>query len=435
MFSSLYKNVLKIGAPFLKTYLKSRLKKGKEDPARFSERMGQASRPRPEGKLIWIHAASVGETQSALILIKQLSEEFGTENISFLVTSVTVTSANLMAQRLPENAFHHYAPVDHPDWIRSFMDHWRPDMAVWVESELWPHMLKFLRKRHIPCVLVNARMSPLSFKRWSWIKGSVAEMLSSFDLILTQTEDDKKKFEELGAACVVVTDNLKYSSKPLPYDQETLETLQKLIGKRPVWIYASTHTGEEELACETHLKLKEDIPNLLTLLVPRHPERRNEILENCKDYDVHMVLRSEGHAPKKDVDIYVADTLGEMGLFYKLAQIAVVGRTFSDDGGGGHNPIEPALLGAATLKGKNYQNQTQLVEDMKAAEGICIVETRQELAPVLLELFQDNAKRERLVANGLKFAEDKSTVIERVMHEIEPVLLKAGFSQKNRRAA
>ncbi|MGE4313851.1 MAG: 3-deoxy-D-manno-octulosonic acid transferase [Pseudobdellovibrionaceae bacterium] len=429
MLLSTYNRLLGSSGWLLKRYLQRRLARGKEDEARLPERMGTPSVARPDGYLIWIHAASVGETQSALILIKALNERLKGKNIHFLVTSVTVTSATLMAQRLPDNAIHQYIPIDHPVWTRAFFDYWKPDIAFCIESELWPNLLKFLRKRHIPSALINGRMSERSYNRWKKVRGTAQEMLGAFDIILTQTELDKDRFLDLGAQMAVVTDNLKYSAKPLPYDEKLLTKLEKQFKKRPVWVYASTHAGEEELALATHNALKDKLDGLFTIIVPRHPERREEIKANLKAKDNPAIaFRSDEAMPPKNCSFYVADTLGELGLFYALSDIALIGRTFSNDGGGGHNPMEGALLKCACLSGPNYQNQTQLTEDMLASGGIQIVGTKDDLPATLHYLFEDDAARDALVEAGLSFAKAKAGVIDHVLDELEPLFLKTDMA-------
>ncbi len=424
MLLKLYKKITANSGPFLTYYLQRRLKKGKEDPDRINERRGISSVKRPKGTLIWVHAASVGESQSALILIDALNKKLGKKNISFLVTSVTVTSATLMGKRLPDNAIHQYTPVDHPDWIRRFLDHWKPSAAFWIESELWPNTLRFLKKRHIPSALINGRLSEKSYKRWKRIDSEAREMLSVFDIVLAQTDEHKKWFDALGIHTCVVTDNLKFSASPLPYDEKELKILKKKIGERPLWVYASTHKGEEELAVETHEALLKDYPDLLTIIVPRHPDRCEEILSNIEDTELDIAIRSDKDTIKKTTQIYIADTLGELGLFYKLTDVALIGRTFSDDGGGGHNPIEAALLDCATLSGPHYQNQQDLTDQMVKAKAITIIPKKKDLEKTLRRLFSEDIQRQKLIKTGRKFAEQKTGVIDYVLHEIEPLLLK-----------
>ena len=427
MIGNIYKVLSERSAPALKFYLNRRIKSGKEDPQRIKERFGITAIPRPEGKLIWIHAASVGEAQAALILINSINDTVATHH-SFLITTGTRTSAKLMADRLPTNATHQYTPLDHPDWVHKFMDHWSPDIALWMESELWPNTLTLLKKNKVPTALINARMSKSSFRNWHRAKATARSILSTFDTILCQTDEHKYFFDQLGASNVLVTDNLKYSAQPLPYDPHTLKDLQTATKDRPLWLYASTHSGEESLACATHVTLKKKHPNLLTIIVPRHPERRNEISKECSTSNLSIELRSTTQTPAPTTDIYVADTLGELGLFYKLSEIAVIGRSFSDDGGGGHNPIEASLLDCAVLTGPNHQNQAELFDAMLEAKAAKIVPSKQDLASYIENLFNNHASRKDLIEAGQKFASRKSGVINYVIDEIEPLFLKADIS-------
>ncbi|PZO84230.1 MAG: 3-deoxy-D-manno-octulosonic acid transferase, partial [Micavibrio aeruginosavorus] len=276
---TLYETLIRAGKPALEMLLRARARRGKEDSLRINERKGRASIKRPAGKIVWVHAASVGEAQSALILINAMDNAAPDTHI--VVTTGTVTSATLMERRLPANAFHQYVPLDHPVWVKSFLDHWQPDLALWMESELWPNMLGALKRRNIPAILVNARLSENSFRNWSMAKGAASKILGTFDLILAQTKADAHRFESLGAKNVTAGDNLKYGAAPLPYDELSLSALSLTVDGRPVWVYASTHEGEEDLACRVHARLKETIPSLLTIIVPRHPERREDVAKSC----------------------------------------------------------------------------------------------------------------------------------------------------------
>ncbi len=417
----LYKTIMRGGAPVLKSLLKNRAAKGKEDPARLPERMGVPGRARPEGPLLWIHAASVGESQSTLTLIEAINTAY--TNLDILVTTGTVTSAELMARRLPENAFHQFYPLDNPAWVRRFLDHWKPDCALWMESEIWPGMLSEIRERKIPAALVNGRLSPRSFSRWKKAGKQIGALLGTFSVCLVQTGEDACHFEELGAGKVIVTDNLKYSSSPLPCDEAGLKALTEAIGKRPCWVYASTHAGEEALACRVHERLKQDIPSLLTILVPRHPHRGPEVMDTCLDAILNAHRRGDDlKLPFADDDIYIADTLGELGLFYRLCDIACIGRSFSDDGGGGHNPIEAAQLGCAVLHGPHVQNLATIYQEMDTAHAAIRLTDEDQFVEELGKLFKEPDYRKERQEKAARFAHDKATVLERVMTELEPVL-------------
>jgi 3-deoxy-D-manno-octulosonic-acid transferase len=419
----LYKQITVLSGPVLRLLLRKRLARGKEDGNRICERMGKPSLQRPEGALFWIHAASVGEAQSALIMVDALLNKF--KDLHILVTSGTVTSASLMASRLPERAFHQFYPLDHPSWVEEFIDYWKPDAVFWMESELWPNMLGAIRQRNIPAVLLNGHLSPASFRKWKLIGKSICELLATFESCLVQTETDASYFSALGARNVTVTDNLKYSARPLPCNQEELEKLKESTEDRPFWLYASTHGGEEELACRIHKKLKSDFPGLLTIIIPRHPERGAGIEELCSKSGLDTARRSTGfRLPRPENDIYIADTLGETGLFFRLVQIACIGRSFSDDGGGGHNPIEAAQLDCAVLHGPNVQNLAEIYREMNDA-GACIsLANEKEFISELRRLLQEADYREQMRKNATRFASEKASVIDKVMDHIAPLLEK-----------
>lgn len=421
-----YKKATQAAKPLLKRILAARLRRGKEDPERIGERYGEASQPRPEGKLAWIHVASVGEAQSMLVLIDALLA--ANANLKILVTSGTVTSARLMQSRLPERAIHQFSPVDHPDWVRRFLDHWRPDLVLWAESELWPNMLMQISKRNIPAALVNARLSYRSFKRWSKIKPVAEKLLETFHVILTQTEIDADYFKRLGGRSVAVTDNIKYSAAPLPVHDQDAKNLQNSLQDRPHWVYASTHHGEEDLACDAHKELMAQFPNLLTIIVPRHPDRRYDISTVCTAHGLHVKLRGQGKdLPQPSDQIYIADTLGELGLFYKISPIACIGRSFSHDGGGGHNPLEAAIWGCAVISGPNIQNLQEIFTDMATAGAVRILKDKADLTQTLAGYFANPSLLKAAQDKALSFSQRKSSVIVTVLRELEPVLIRAGF--------
>lgn len=427
----LYKSLSNAAEPLFRALLVRRARNGKEIDARLLERQGQPVLARPSSPLVWVHAASVGEAQSALILIDRLLKQ--NQALHILMTTGTVSSAAMMEKNLPARAIHQFYPLDHPRWVESFLNHWSPDAVFWMESELWPNMLLALKQRGIPAVLVNARLSQRSYRRWSLAKSSIREILGAFSLILTQSEKEAGRYRALGATNVQSTGNLKYSAKPLACDEEELKSLTGAIGVRPMWVYASTHKGEESLACNIHQKLKMTFPELLTILVPRHPNRRADIAATCRDHYLNTAFRGERKTPPTfDTEIYIADTFGELGLFYRLAPIACIGRSFSDDGGGGHNPIEAAQLNCAVLYGPHVQFQKELYEEMSDAHAAVGLKSEAELTNKLRELLENREKREALQQKGAVFTQTKSKVIDTVMDALAPYL---DFSPEKMRAA
>ncbi|MEM9469392.1 MAG: 3-deoxy-D-manno-octulosonic acid transferase, partial [Pseudomonadota bacterium] len=361
--------------------------------------------------------------QSALILINKLLEQF---DVHVLVTSGTVTSAQLLEKRLPNKAMHQFMPLDQPKWCKRFLNYWKPDAALWIESELWPNMLRLTKKKKTPIILINARLSDVSFRRWSFFKSAAEKILKNFKLVLTQTERDQSRFEKLGAKKVIVTGNIKHSAAPLPYDESDLSELENALKNRSVWVYASTHDGEEELAARIHKKLKTDLPDLLTIIIPRHPERREDIKRKLNDDELDIGFRGDDKLqPNAETDIYIADTLGELGLFYHLSDIALIGRSFSHDGGGGHNPIEAAQLDCAVLTGPNIQFQQDLFNDMIADNAITRVTSEEELQKELHMLLTSKETREQQKKNAMKYAQKQTGIIDGVMEKIDPLLRKA----------
>ncbi len=362
MLLTLYKGLTSVSTPLLEVYLKRRLKQGKEDPARTGERRGQPSRPRENKPLVWFHAASVGESQALLTVINRLLTEYPA--IQVMVTTGTVTSAKLMGDRLPSGAFHQYIPVDHPAWTEKFLNHWRPDFIVWSESDFWPNMLTGIRKRGIPAVLLNARMSEKSFKNWQLARGVIRDILGTFKLCLGQNQTEVDRLKQLGAAETRVSGNLKYAAAPLPFDAPKLEALKEAIGTRPHVLWASTHPGEEEIAFRVHNKLKQSHHAVLTIIVPRHPQRGTDIAAMADNAELKYGLRSQNHQPRRNDDIYIADTLGELGLFFRLCPVCVMGGSFVPIGG--HNPIEPAQLGCLIFYGPHMFNFVSICSDFES---------------------------------------------------------------------
>jgi 3-deoxy-D-manno-octulosonic-acid transferase len=293
-----------------------------------------------------------------------------------------------------------------------------------MESELWPNMLCAVREAGIPALLLNARLSGQSFRSWSRVKNTAAEILSTFDLILAQSETAAERFKALGAKNVKTSGNIKYSAAPLPSDALALSGLRLTLGNRKLWVYASSHAGEEALACRIHKTLKsEGLHDLLTIIVPRHPERRRDIAGVCLEQGVKFCLRSNNTAlPTPDDDVYVADTLGELGLFYTLSDIGMIGRSFSDDGGGGHNPIEAAQLGCAVLTGPNNQYQKELYADMRAENAVIETKNERELKDALKRLLTDQKYLKQQQENALRFAQSKKDVVHGVLKQIMPYI-------------
>lgn len=422
MILSLYRWGSTLGGPLILAYLGKRLRRGKEDPTRFGERLGKPSIPRPEGRLIWIHAASVGESISVLPLIARLREDFPDTHV--LLTTGTVTSARLLVERLPEGARHQFVPVDRISYVRSFLDHWKPDLAIWAESELWPNLLCQAAARKIPLVLVNGRMSDRSFARWRRTPRTIGRLLSCFSRCMGQSESDAERLRQLGAGSATCPGNLKHAAPPLPADPDALIDLKAAIGGRPIWLAASTHRGEEEICGQVHAELSAQFPDLLTVIVPRHPERGPAIAEDLRHNGLRTARRSAGDLPEAETEVYIADTIGELGLFYRLAQAAFIGKSLVSNGG--QNPLEAAMLGCPVVFGPNMTNFRDMSQAMVVAGAAEEVGDRDGLRDALARLLSDDDTRRRRGQAGMDYATGEARVIDRVLEEISPFLRTGG---------
>jgi 3-deoxy-D-manno-octulosonic-acid transferase len=415
----LYRGLTTLLGPLVILYLLRRMARGKEDRARFTERRGNAGRARPEGPLVWVHAASIGEAVSMLALIDEIVAMH--PPLSVLVTTGTVTSARLLATRLPEGrAFHQYVPVDRPAYVRRFLDHWRPDLALWVESELWPNLVTATQARSIPLLLVNGRMSQRSFARWQRWPGIINPVIGAFDLCLAQDAVQAERLRQLGARRALSVGNLKSAAGPLPVSEAELAKLAAQAAGRPLWLAASTHEGEEAVAAEVHRRLKARWPDLLTIIVPRHPARATAIATLLRQRELRVARRSAAETIDAAVDIYLGDTLGELGLFYRLAGIAFIGGSMVPSGG--HNPLEAALLDCAILHGPDMSNCAAIARDLATAGAALTVRDAEEFAAALARLLADPAERARHAAAGLDVAADNRAVLDAVMERIAPWL-------------
>ena len=419
MIYKVYRLATIICTPFIIFYLHRRKKIGKEDDKRINERFGLSTISRPPGRLIWLHAASVGEAISALELInKLLTEHLDTR---LMMTTGTVSSAKLIRDRLPKGAFHQFIPIDMPNYVRRFMEHWQPNMVLWTESEFWPNIIIETRKRNIPMVLINGRISAKSFARWKWAPGLIKNLLQSFTLCLGQSDTDVHRLNKLGASDSKNLGNLKFAAPPLPADGEVLKTLKSNIGKRPIFLAASTHSGEEEILAIVHNSLKSKYPNILSIIIPRHPDRGPEILRAIQPITANCLLRSNGDIINDLTDIYVVDTMGELGLFYRLSEIAFLGKSLVPLGG--QNPIEALQLNCAVIHGPYMTNFQWMSEEMTKLGCSIQINNSDELIETVSALLSNNKIRLNMISNGQNFVKSHSSAVKLVAEEINKILV------------
>jgi 3-deoxy-D-manno-octulosonic-acid transferase len=413
-----YRLVTKIAAPVAPLLLAWRTRRGKEEPDRHPERYGLAGAPRPSGFLAWFHAASVGEANAALPVIDAIAKE--RPEVHILLTTATVTSARLARDRLPKGAMHQYVPLDRQGYVKRFLDHWRPDLTELVESEIWPNLVLETRARNIPLLLINGRMSTSSFKAWRRRPGLSRPIFSAFDLVLAQNDSLAEHFAQLGAGDARDAGNLKADAPPPPVDQANKRRLASALSGRPLWLAASTHPGEDEVIATAHSMIKQALPNLLTIIVPRHPERGALIAEQLKGEGLSTALRSQGALPESGTDVYLADTIGELGLFYALAPVAFIGGSLVPHGG--QNPVEAIKLGAAVLTGPHWQNFRDSYMQLLKAGGAKEVTDAETLAIAVLGLLQDEVARNAMTARAEATVAAMSGALPRTLAALEPYL-------------
>jgi 3-deoxy-D-manno-octulosonic-acid transferase len=414
----LYRPLSAALTPWARHVLRRRERRGKEEAERLPERMGQPGRPRPDGPLIWIHAASVGEALSTLPVVERIARRDRAPHV--LVTTGTVTSARLMADRLPDRAFHQYVPVDCAPWVTAFLDHWRPDAALWTESELWPNLVTQTGARGIPMALINARLSRRSFRRWRRLPWLGKPLVRAFRLIAAESTASAERYTKLGGREVVAPGNIKHAAAPLPVDDMELVGMRSAVGGRPLWIAASTHPGEEKLVAEAHRAIRRRHQQLLTIVVPRHPERGAAVMADLAADDITLAQRSKTQMPGATTGIYVADTLGELGLFYRLAEIVFVGGTLAPKGG--QNPIEPAMLDSAILHGPSVENFADIFDALTTAGGSFPVADASALAAAVMRLLDSRDALNLATAAARAVAEGERHVIDRLMNHLYPFL-------------
>ena len=397
--------------------IRQRLKLGKEDPERIAERRGLTRDVRPQGPLVWIHGASVGEVLAAAALIERLREL----NLRILVTSGTVTSAAIVAKRFPPDVIHQYVPYDSPRFVARFLDHWRPSLALFIESDLWPNLILSSAARRLPMVLINGRMSQRSFPRWRRVASTISALLGTFDICLAQSPTDAERFAALGCHNVITTGNLKLDVPAPPADPAKLDRLISVTRGRPMILAASTHPGEEERLIETHKTLAGYFPSLLTLIVPRHPNRGEAITRTIAAAGLRAAQRSREEMPTAVTDIYVADTLGELGLFYRLSPVVFMGGSLVEHGG--QNPIEAVKLGASIVHGPHVFNFTDVYDALDRAGGARKAVTPEALANELGQLLDDPAARDSMVEASARVVSQLGGALERTLAALEPYLL------------
>ncbi len=410
-----YRVVGILAYPFTGSYLAYRTVKGKEDRQRRLERFGYASQPRPRGPLVWVHAASVGETLAVIPLIR----EFGRRGIHVLLTTGTVTSAALVENRLGNEVIHQYVPLDVKFAIKRFIRYWRPDAAITAESEIWPTTIAELTRRHIPQIRVNARISDRSFDRWKGFGGIAEQLFGKMALVVARSDVDAERFRDLGAWPVTVSGNLKGDTDPPPADPALVETYRSQIGNRKTWAAICTFDGEEVAAATVHKALKPR-NGQLTIIVPRHPERGDAIEAMLTEQGLNVARRSRNDAITSDTDIFLGDSIGEMGMYLRLTEVSFVGRSLTAEGG--QNPIESAMLGCAVLSGSNVQNFRETYQQLIRKGGARMIRDTEMLAKAVHYLLTNDIARRNMIDAGQEAIQDMRGALSATVKALEPYI-------------
>ena len=417
----LYRAVSFCLQPLAGLFLRYRLRQGKEDPVRFREKCGLAALARPPGHLIWLHGASVGEAMALRPLMQRLIDQ----GFKVLLTTGTATSARLVQGQLGSGPLHQFAPLDGPLFVRRFLDHWAPDLALVAESEFWPNMFQALARRNIPLIVVNARMSPRSAGRWARFPGTIAALLRNVRLCLAQSDADAAFLSTLGMPAVMSVGNLKYDAAAPTADARALSMLSGAIGTRPAWLAASTHPGEEDIIAQVHRAAGAQIPELLTMIAPRHHDRGEMIAAELTQQGFQIAQRSRNELPGPQTEIYIADSMGEMGVLFRAAPIVLMGKSLhlsSGAPGGGQNPIEPAKLGCAVLHGPLVSNFAATYSALDEACGALLVPDEAALTQALQLLFRDTALMRKMARAAQETVASMTGASDHTMAALAPWL-------------
>lgn len=413
----IYVGLTRTLSPLGRLVLRTRRTRRKEHATRWRERLGVPGRsPAVAGPTVWVHAASVGETVAVLPLIGRLAEA----GAAVVLTTVTLASARLLETRLPEGVVHQFVPLDIAPYLDRFLKAWKPQLALFVESEIWPVAVERLSANAIPLVVLNGRMSARSFNGWQRFPRLARAIFGRISLCLAQSGADAERFEALGVPRVVGVGNIKFDA-PVPEASAAVgAALGRAIGARPVLLAASTHPGEEDIVLDAFEQLMRRIPDLLLVLAPRHPDRGSEVMSLVVERQLDVCQRSAGALPGRGTSVYIADTLGELGTLYRLATVAFVGGSLVDRGG--HNPIEPGRLQAAIVSGGFVGNFTEIYDALLAEQGATLVADAAELAEAVEHLVRHRGARDAQIAAALRVVDRYSGALDRTWATVEPMV-------------
>lgn len=405
---TIYKLITIIIRPFLFLFFIYRLLKNKEEFGKYYERRGLSLKVKPDGKIIWIHAASVGETLSTLPLIKKLKEL--SPEINIVITTSTKTSKEIIIEKNMDRVFHQYVPWDNKNFCINFLNNWKPDIAVFLESEIWPNLLYETKRKKIPISLINARITNKTYRRWLKFPKTISYLLSFFSIIIAQDNLSKDKLQNLGAKNIFVYGNLKNDSEKLSYNAESFKKYNNYFEQKDIIVVASTHRGEESNIVNAFKSLIKELPDLFLVLAPRHPDRRNEITSLLKKQGFsseEYLLRSEGKSLNDNIKIFILDTIGELGYFYEKSSVVVLGGAFGEFGG--HNPLEPARFNNAIFSGPNFFNFKDEYNQLLNVGGVKIISDISDL-----HIIREKKDIKEMAKNSKIYADNIGGIAEKI---------------------
>ena len=416
MMLIIYKYAFYLLIPFIKLNLIHRIKKGKEEKNRVKERFGISKIKRPKGNLIWIHSSSVGEFNSSTTLIKHLLK-----NNKILLTTSTVTAREYCKQIFKDNIIHQYAPLDHKPWVEKFINHWSPNLVIWIESDLWPNTIKVIYENKIKQILLNLRISPQSFKKWKIIKNNFAKILSYYDQVYAQSKKDLSLIKKLTDRKIKFIGNLKLTALEKKVGNSKLQKLKKILSSRKVILIASSHKKEEALILKNIKQVINDTKRIILIIVPRHPIRAIEVQMIAKNFFPKSTMKLDSNS-LKNTNCLIIKSLGEMQIYYDLCNMVILGGSFIDMGG--HNPIEPARSKCVILTGPSIYNWQNIFEDMNYNKACIICKSSNEIAKKMEYLLKNTDVQKKMMNNALKYSKKNKEIIKDILQNLKPYLIK-----------
>ena len=414
MIFNIYRFLIYLLLPIIKLNFYLRTIKNKEEKGRLQERFGISNNLRPKGNLIWIHATSLGELNSVKSLIEKLLY-----NHNILLTTNTITAYQLSKKIFKNSIIHQYAPFDYEKWVINFLDHWKPNLVIWVESDLWPNTIKNISKRKIKMILLNLRISPKSINRWIYFKKFFNNLMHCFDKVYVQSEYELKKIKKLTSKDLKYIGNLKLTVSSSNQVNQNINLVKIKESKKNIILLASTHHNEEYKILKKLKEIYKKNNNFSIIVIPRHPNRTKDVFKVAKNFFPKTKIIDNFNL-NIETNCSIINSLGEMPKYYQISDIVVLGGSFID--AGGHNPIEPANNKCAILTGPSLFNWQNLYDEMYEEDILIVCKNLNELSNRLSNLLIDGKLQDKYKIKALKFSEKENNILEKLFSDINPFL-------------